>query len=203
MTVGEHQVQDRASSAQPGADFPAWVSSERMAPRWHRDREIDADPGVDEALRGATDEVLRDEEEALEAEPAEEVAALRDLTDFVLDDFIPWIATEADRLSHLGPAVDAEREAIEREVQVVYEERVRSTLTALARELSARACLSHQELVRVRDAQSAAEILSLGALMLRGLRKFGDIVERDSLLDATDPRVRSDERLLSLPYEDH
>jgi len=178
MTVGEHQVQDRASSAQPGADFPAWVSSERMAPRWHRDREIDADPGVDEALRGATDEVLRDEEEALEAEPAEEVA-------------------------HLGPAVDAEREAIEREVQVVYEERFRSTLTALARELSARACLSHQELVRVRDAQSAAEILSLGALMLRGLRKFGDIVERDSLLDATDPRVRSDERLLSLPYEDH
>jgi hypothetical protein len=174
-----------------------------MAPRWRRQREIEADGGVDEALRAAAAEVLRDEEQALEAEPAEEVAVLGDLADFVLDDFIPWTVTEADRLSGLRPPVDAEREAIEQDVVATYQERFRSTVTALARELAGRACLSHPEVARIRDAQTASEVVSLGPVMLGALRKFGDVVKHDSRRDTGDPRVRSEDQLIALPYEDH
>jgi len=174
-----------------------------MAPRWRRDRHIEADPGVDEALRAAAGEVLRDEEEALEAEPAQEVAVLRDLTDFVLRDFIPWTSTEADRLSGVRSGADARREEIERDVEAVYQQRFRSTVSALARELAGLGCLSHPEVVQVREAQTVPQILSLGGVMLGALRRFGAVVADHSTRDAADPRIRSDDGLIALPYEDH
>ena len=174
-----------------------------MAPRWRRDRHIEADPGVDEALRAAAGEVLRDEEEALEAEPAQEVAVLRDLTDFVLRDFIPWTSTEADRLSGVRSGADARREEIERDVEAVYQQRFRSTVSALARELAGRGCLSHPEVVQVREAQTVPQILSLGGVMLGALRRFGAVVADHSTRDAADPRIRSDDGLIALPYEVH
>jgi len=39
--------------------------------------------------------------------------------------------------------------------------------------------------------------------MLGALRRFGAVVADDSTRDAADPRIRSDDGLIALPYEDH
>jgi hypothetical protein len=173
-----------------------------MAPRWRHDQSSDVEQGVDATLRAAAAELLRDEQEALEAEPREEEAVLRELTDFVLNDFVPWTATQASRLSGRGPG-GADSEATEREIKASYAGRFRPTVTALARELAARDCLSHHEVAQARDPQTAWEIVSLGPVMLEALAKFRDVIERDSQQDASDPRIRSDVPLIAPPYEDH
>jgi hypothetical protein len=186
-----------------GAPFKYLSIVWRMAPRSRPGGDDHDARAVDPDLRSAAGEVLRDESAFLEAEPRQELAAFRGFEDFVRNDFLPWAAVEADRLSAAVPRSATATEAIAREVEASYADRFRPTVRALAPELAGRGCLNRGDAARLREAETASEILALGPVLRAALQKFKALVRRGADDDAGDPRTRSDDGLLQLPYEGH
>jgi len=99
--------------------------------RSERDSRERRDPTpVDPLLRAAAGEIMRDEDEALNAPEV-----LHGFRDFVLNEFLPWTADEEARLAALASLSEDAESAVERAVEASYAERFRETVTALVTEL--------------------------------------------------------------------
>jgi hypothetical protein len=143
--------------------------SERDSQEW-RDS-----PPVDALLGAAAGEILRDEDEALNApQPPIEQGVLEAFRDFVLRDFLPWTADEEARLAASASLSEDAGSLVERAVEASYAERFRETVIALVTELVGSGCLGLQEAATVRRAASAREIIAVGAIMVVALERFED-----------------------------
>ncbi len=144
--------------------------------RGERDSREEREPTpVDPLLRTAAGEILRDEDEALNvSQPPIEQEVLRGFRDFVLNDFLPWTAEEQARLTASADLSKDASGVVERAVENSYAERYRETVIALVTELVGSGCLGLQEAAKVRRAETAPEIIAVGAIMVEALAKFED-----------------------------